>query len=227
MKPTVYTREMLLYCLKRAARAIGKSPRPFEYAKYWMGRKYHRKPPPRRDTIRDHFGDWAKALEAAELPPLPAIDETSIVRCLLIATVQVGHTPNTAEYDDVYARGEPGVWISRQTIIGEYRSWRNALSAAGLTPGANCRKSRQATVKPVRSGTVKARTPSTRKAANPNPPILDDNLIEMIVLLTEAGEAFDGARGKRSKRANNRFDAGMALLATLRARIASRATKSL
>jgi hypothetical protein len=80
---------------------------------------------PSADTIRDHFGTWKLALEAAELPSIAA-----------------RVPPFTGSRRPSYTHNQKIEWLQRAWVelgepftIGAYITWRRGRAAGGLDPG--------------------------------------------------------------------------------------------
>jgi hypothetical protein len=126
-RPSHFAKHDGVTALQTWARKHGRAPRSMEWA--------HAAPEhPTAATIREHFGTWQDALNAAGLEPTrrparrskPWLDE-DILQALRDWTSEHGHPPIAHNW----VRARPTT-PSVGTVLNHYGTWAKALTAAGL-----------------------------------------------------------------------------------------------
>ena len=117
-----YTKEQVIVRLRQIAEQLGKTPT----ASYWN--RHHIRPT--LQPIRDLFGSWNKALEAAGLAKNAVVNYTpeSLVAKLRAVAKELGQTPTKAYWEEHHIKPTTPTY---QKVFG---SWNKALKIASLKP---------------------------------------------------------------------------------------------
>ncbi len=115
-----YTKEQVIIRLQQITEQLGKTPT----ASYWN--KHHIRPT--LQPIRDLFGSWNKALEAAELAKNAVVNYTpeSLIAKLRAVAEELGQTPTKTYWEEHHIKP------TAPTYRKVFGSWNKALKIASL-----------------------------------------------------------------------------------------------